>query len=83
MALILDTPTRGHIASLINSFDESPTFTRFLEPVFQDADECSVRTVFHLCGDNVLEDERYISFMARFGSDVQVGLETCLTFSSN
>jgi hypothetical protein len=31
-----------------------------------------VRTVFHLCGDDVLETEAYKRFMARFGPDVHV-----------
>lgn len=77
VALILDIPTRGHITPLITSFEESPTFVRFLSPTEKDIDECSVRVVFHICGDDVLEDERYISFMNRFGPDVQVSLEVC------
>jgi hypothetical protein len=31
-----------------------------------------MRTVFHLCGEGVLEDDRYKTFMSEFGPDVHV-----------
>ncbi|KAF7972807.1 hypothetical protein HWV62_16994 [Athelia sp. TMB] len=71
VALVLDIPTRGHISSLISSFEDSPAFARFLGPIAKNADECSVRTVFHICGEGVLEDSRYVAFMNRFEPDVQ------------
>lgn len=37
-----------------------------------------VRVIFHMCGDGVLEDERYKAFMRGFGPDVRVRLVSLL-----
>lgn len=69
--LILDIPTPLHIPSLLSSF-QNPFYARFHSQKPEDVQEYSVGTVFHICGKNVLEDERYIAFMNGFVSTVNV-----------
>ncbi|KAF8075182.1 hypothetical protein FPV67DRAFT_1476334 [Lyophyllum atratum] len=68
--LILDIPTTMHIPALLSSFEDSPFYAKFRSQRPEDIDEYSVRSVFHLCGQGVLEDERYIAFMNGFAPHV-------------
>lgn len=77
MVLVLNTPTRDHIASLAASFSDSPFFARFRSSRAEDGEAFAVHAVFHVCGDGVLEDKRYKSFMWGFRADVHVGGCTC------
>ncbi|KIM85847.1 hypothetical protein PILCRDRAFT_817088 [Piloderma croceum F 1598] len=70
VVLILDTPTLGHIHALSSSFTESPFFAKFRSKRPEDISDHAVRVVFHICGDGILEDERYKAFMSGFGPDV-------------
>ncbi|RDB18569.1 Ribonuclease Z, mitochondrial [Hypsizygus marmoreus] len=64
--VILDIPTTAHISALISSFGESPFYKRFRSEDPEDLKEYAVRSVFHICGKGVLEDERYVAFMNGF-----------------
>lgn len=68
----MDTPTQAHIPSLSSSFTDSAFFSKFRSKLEQDAKQYSVRAIFHLCGNGVLEDDRYKEFMDGFGCDVHV-----------
>ena len=78
--IILDTPTSGHIPSLTSSFSESPFFSQFCEAGSSDY---VVRVIFHMCGDGVLEDERYKAFMRGFCPDVRVCFKSLLSYNLN
>ncbi|CDO70624.1 hypothetical protein BN946_scf184748.g22 [Trametes cinnabarina] len=67
--LILDVPTPAHIPSLMTSFTESPFFSQFRSKTEASRKEHPVHAVFHLCGDGVLEDERYKEFMNGFSDE--------------
>lgn len=69
---MLDVPTVNHIPSLISSFIESSFFAKLRG---HDDRDFHVRDVFHLCGDGVLEDARYKTFMNSFGPTVHVSFE--------
>ncbi|GLB41597.1 putative tRNase Z endonuclease [Lyophyllum shimeji] len=68
--LILDIPTTMHIPALLSSFEGSPFYAKFRSQRPEANNEYSVRSVFHLCGKGVLEDERYIAFMDGFAPNV-------------
>jgi ribonuclease Z len=70
--LVLDTPTLAHIPGLVSGFADSEPFARYLWKYTEGSKEHMVRAVFHLCGENVLEDERYKAFMNGFGPEVHV-----------
>ena len=72
--LVLDIPTPSHIPSLITSFVDSAFFSQFrTQPTKGDGEsEYAMRTIFHLCGDAVLNDFRYRIFMSGFPSDTHV-----------
>jgi ribonuclease Z len=83
----LDIPTKGHIPSLVSAFDKSPFYAKFRSTRVEDLGEYAVRSVFHICGDGVLEDERYVAFMNGFAPHVDVrdiscfiGVELALNF---
>lgn len=61
--MILDVPTPNHIESLVSAFS-TPAYSPFRE-------DQVVHVIYHLLGSNVLEDERYKSFMDGFGDDTQ------------
>ena len=67
--LILDTPTLAHISGLLSGFADGGPFAKYWQV---DSKDHVVRVVYHLCGDDVLEDERYKVFMNWFGPDVHV-----------
>ncbi|KAF5379502.1 hypothetical protein D9615_006481 [Tricholomella constricta] len=68
--IILDIPTTRHIPALLASFEASPFYAKFRSQRPEDIKEHSVRSIFHLCGKGVLEDERYIAFMNGFAPSV-------------
>ncbi|KIJ09075.1 hypothetical protein PAXINDRAFT_172647 [Paxillus involutus ATCC 200175] len=70
VVLVLDTPTLAHIPGLVSGFADSEPFARYLWKYTEGSKEHMVRAVFHLCGENVLEDERYKAFMNGFGPEV-------------
>lgn len=67
VVLLLDTPTLAHIPSLLAGFADDGPFSKYRQLNSKDH---VVRVIHHLCGDGVLEDERYRSFMNEFGPDV-------------
>ncbi|KAI0330270.1 hypothetical protein GY45DRAFT_1354004 [Cubamyces sp. BRFM 1775] len=67
--IILDVPTPAHIPSLVASFTESPFFSRYRTKSEAERAKHPVHAVFHLCGEGVLEDERYKEFMNGFSDE--------------
>ncbi|KAI6010112.1 hypothetical protein EDC04DRAFT_3072447 [Pisolithus marmoratus] len=67
VVLLLDTPTLAHIPSLLAGFADGGPFAKYRKLKSEDH---IVRVIHHLCGDGVLEDERYRAFMNEFGPDV-------------
>jgi ribonuclease Z len=72
--LVLDIPTKAHILPLLSAFDTCPFYAKFRSTRPEDIAAYVVRSVFHICGDGVLEDERYIAFMNGFASSVHVSI---------
>jgi ribonuclease Z len=75
--LVIDTPTRAHLPPLIDAFSSSAFLRQFQKGESdsgQVESEYVLRTVFHLCGDSVLEDPRYIDFMNNFEPDTYVSI---------
>ncbi|KAF9006200.1 hypothetical protein BDQ17DRAFT_1352945 [Cyathus striatus] len=70
VVIVLDVPTLDHIPSVVSSFTEHPFFRHCTSSQPEDIADCNVRTVFHLCGKGVLEDERYIKFINSFNDNV-------------
>ncbi|KAF9239242.1 hypothetical protein BU15DRAFT_88045 [Melanogaster broomeanus] len=70
VVLLLDTPTLAHIPGLLSGFADSAPFARYLWKYAEGSKEHVVRAIFHLCGEDVLEDEHYKSFMNDFGPEV-------------
>ncbi|KAG1792699.1 uncharacterized protein HD556DRAFT_1293433 [Suillus plorans] len=68
VVLILDTPSTAHIPSLVKGF-ESGAFSKYWGKGPEKKNH-SLRVVFHLCGNDVFEHERYKAFMKRFDDDV-------------
>ncbi|KAL4068530.1 hypothetical protein V8B97DRAFT_2024779 [Scleroderma yunnanense] len=67
VVLLFDTPTLAHIPGLLAGFADDGPFAKYWQI---DSKDHVVRVVYHLCGDDVLEDERYKIFMNQFGPDV-------------
>ncbi|KAG8216533.1 hypothetical protein J3R82DRAFT_6675 [Butyriboletus roseoflavus] len=70
VVLVFDTPTSAHIPALLSSFVDSGHFAKYLWKHAEDSKQHKVRVIFHLCGDGVLEDQRYKTFMDDFGPEV-------------
>ncbi|KAM6497244.1 hypothetical protein JOM56_007717 [Amanita muscaria] len=66
--LILDIPSPMYIPSLLSSFSD-PFFAKFKSRCPEDKKDHVMRAVFHILGDGVLEDERYVQFMNSFEDD--------------
>ncbi|KAJ7132307.1 hypothetical protein C8R44DRAFT_612294 [Mycena epipterygia] len=66
VVIVLDVPSPTYIPSLLSSFETSPFYAKLRSTRPQDLAEFAVRIVFHLCGDGILEDARYIQFMNGF-----------------
>ncbi|KAH9852566.1 hypothetical protein C2E23DRAFT_826150 [Lenzites betulinus] len=64
--LILDVPSPAYIPSLVTSFTESPFFAKYRSRKESERKEHPIHAVFHLCGEGVLEDPRYKTFMNGF-----------------
>ncbi|KAJ6474675.1 hypothetical protein C8R47DRAFT_986738, partial [Mycena vitilis] len=62
--IILDIPSPSYIPSLLDSFTRS----QFYSQMQSETPEYSIPSIFHLCGEGVLEDPRYVEFMNRFPS---------------
>jgi ribonuclease Z len=69
--LVIDCPSPSHIPSLVASFSEG-FYSKFHSAREEDTAQYSVRSVFHICGEGVLEDERYKEFMRGFRDDAHV-----------
>lgn len=70
--MIFDVPTPFHIDSLVDTFERSSFYRKFRSNHPDNLAEASVRAVFHICGEGVLEDERYCTFMQGFPSQTEV-----------
>ncbi|KAG2141301.1 hypothetical protein DEU56DRAFT_275902 [Suillus clintonianus] len=68
VVLILDTPSTAHIPSLVQGF-ESGAFSKYWGKA-QEKKDHALRVVFHLCGNDVFEHERYKAFIKGFKDDV-------------
>ncbi|KAJ7035559.1 hypothetical protein C8F04DRAFT_1037200 [Mycena alexandri] len=66
VAIVLDIPSPTYIPSVVSSFEQSPLYAKLRSTRPEDLAEFTVRIVFHLCGDGVLEDPRYVEFMNGF-----------------
>jgi ribonuclease Z len=68
----------AHIASLSSTFSNSTFYSTGWSidgvPKTVEDPPYVVRTVYHICGLGVLEDESYKTFMRGFGTDVHVSL---------
>ncbi|KAJ2930031.1 hypothetical protein H1R20_g7064, partial [Candolleomyces eurysporus] len=72
-AIVLEVPSPKYIPSLLQYYrkDFDPLFSKLRSTDPEHRKEVQVRALFHLVGDGVLEDPRYIDFMQGFGDDVQ------------
>lgn len=68
--MVFDVPTQAHIPSLASAFEESTFYKQFLAAGH--ANEYTVHSIYHLCGQAVLEDTRYKALLAKFHPDVNV-----------
>jgi ribonuclease Z len=68
--IILDVPTPDHIESLVSAFS-TPAYSPFRVKMPEHRKDYVVHVIYHLLGSDVLEDERYKSFMNGFDSDTQ------------
>jgi ribonuclease Z len=66
----LDVPTPDHIESLVSAF-ATPAYSPFRVKRSAHRKDPVVHVIYHLLGSNVLEDERYKSFMSGFSDDTQ------------
>ncbi len=73
VVIVLEVPSVSHIPSLVTSFTESPFYAKFRSHRTEDMADYKTRTVFHICGEGVLEDERYTAFMNGFDPQCHVG----------
>ncbi|KAI0305153.1 hypothetical protein B0F90DRAFT_1701754 [Multifurca ochricompacta] len=70
VVMIMDVPTPDHIESLVSAF-ATPAYSAFRIKKPESRKDYAVHAVYHLLGPDVLEDERYISFMNGFSDDTQ------------
>ncbi|KAJ7173689.1 hypothetical protein C8R46DRAFT_1215611 [Mycena filopes] len=63
--MVLDVPSPSFIPSLRNSFSHSPFYSDLL---FKESPDGTVHSIFHLCGQDVLEDDRYLALMGKLPS---------------
>jgi ribonuclease Z len=70
VVIILDVPTPDHIESLVSAFS-TPAYSPFRVKMPTHRKDYVVHVIYHLLGSNVLEDERYKSFMNGFADDTQ------------
>ncbi|TBU28507.1 hypothetical protein BD311DRAFT_722416 [Dichomitus squalens] len=67
--IILDVPTSAYIPSLMASFADSPFFSQYRSKEETARRQHPVYAVYHMCSTDVLEDERYKSFMNGFSDE--------------
>ena len=72
VVLILDIASSDQIPQLAAHFSESPFYRRFRSKAVEDTKEYTVSTIFHLCGEDVLENPQYIEFMDGFPESTNV-----------
>ena len=72
--MILDVPSQAHIPDLTSSFD-SPFYSTFRSKDAEDLKKYNVHIIYHLLGDGVLEDPRYLEFMNGFPDHTHVSFE--------
>jgi ribonuclease Z len=70
VVIILDVPTPDHIESLVSAF-ATPAYSPFRVKEPAHRKDYAVHVIYHLLGSNVLEDERYRTFMSGFSDDTQ------------
>lgn len=75
VVLLFDTPTLAYIPALLSGFVDTGHFAKYLWKRAKDSKQHQVRAIFHLCGEGVLEDERYKTFMDSFGPEVHVCIQ--------
>lgn len=80
--LILDTPTLAHIPGLLAGFADNAAFAKYRWKDSEGSKDHIVRAIFHLCGENILEDPRYKSFMNGFGPEVNVRVQEMRGFAN-
>jgi ribonuclease Z len=68
--IILDVPFPSYIPSLLDSFTRSPFYCKMQS----ESPEHTIHSIFHICGEGVLEDERYVEFMNKFPTDTNVSI---------
>ena len=66
MVIIADINTPDQIPQLMTEFTDSPFYRQFRSTRKEDIEQYSVSAVYHLCGEEVLEDARYKEFMNGF-----------------
>jgi ribonuclease Z len=69
VVVVVDVPTKEHIASLRDGFNAG-VFKRFRSKEVVDTKEYDVRVVYHLLGPGILEDPAYLEFMNGFKDGV-------------
>ena len=69
--LILDVPTPDYIPSLLASFTDT-ALSQYRSKSPHHRLENPVHVVYHICGDGVLDDERYKEFMNGFSDETHV-----------
>ncbi|TFK29593.1 hypothetical protein FA15DRAFT_752407 [Coprinopsis marcescibilis] len=69
VVVVVDVPGKEYIPAALQAFGTG-LFAKLRSGKPEDREEYSVKTVFHLCGQGVLEDPRYVEFMNGFGEDV-------------
>ena len=74
VCIILDVATPDQIPELMSHFTESPFYRQFRSKDEKDAEQYCVSAVFHLCGDEVLEDPMYKEFMSGFPETTNVSV---------
>ena len=74
VVIVLDIPSTLCIPSLLSSFKSSAYYRKFWseDHSLLKKEDYTVRTVYHMCGDGVLENEDYKAFMNGFSSDTNV-----------
>jgi ribonuclease Z len=70
VVIILDVPVIEMIPSVVRSFDTAYKPFRSIDP--SDVEKHTVRVVYHLLGEGVIQDERYIDFMKGFPETTEV-----------
>ncbi|KAL4253032.1 RNase Z family protein [Abortiporus biennis] len=69
VVIILDVPSPDHISSLVSAFNDNSFYSQLRSKNEDVQKNYIVNTVYHLCGEGVLEDARYKEFMNGFNDD--------------